>query len=82
MSRYQEAVMTIRSFESLCEEERAYWEYRVTSLEAIVCELLMENEQLRSTFWSFPQADADPYAQFSKRANEVWLNRGFKDPAA
>ena len=79
MSCYQEAVMTIRSFESLCEEERAYWEYRVTSLEAIVCELLMENEQLRSMF---AQADPDPCAQISKRANEVWLNRGFKDPSA
>ena len=66
MSSYQEAIMTIRSFESLCEKERAYWEYRVTSLEAIVCELLLENEQLRSTF---AQADADPCAQFSKRAN-------------
>ena len=82
MSRYQEAIMIIRSLESICEEERAYWECRVTSLEAIVCELLMENEQLRSMFWSFPQADADPYAQFSKRASEVWLNRGFKDPGA
>jgi len=68
MPRHQEAVMTIRSFESLCEEERAYWEYRVTSLEAIVCELLLENEQLRSMFWSFPPADSYPCAQFSKRA--------------
>jgi hypothetical protein len=69
MSRYQEAVMTTQSFDSLCEEERAYWEYRVTSLQAIVCELLMENEQLRYMFCFFPQADADPCAQFSKRAN-------------
>ena len=82
MSHYQEAIMTIRSLECLCEEERSHWEYRVTSLEAIVCELLMENEQLRSMFWSFPRADADPCAHFSKRANEVWLNRGFKDPDA
>jgi len=68
MSRYQEAIMIIRSLESICEEERAYWEYRVTSLEAIVCELLMENEQLLHMFWFLPQADADPCAQFSKRA--------------
>jgi len=66
MSSYQEAIMTIRSFESLCQEERAYWEYRVTSLQKIVHELLMENQQLRSMF---AQADADPFAQFSKRAN-------------
>ena len=70
MSRYQEAIMIIRTLESTCEEERAYWEYRVTSLEAIVCELLTENEQLRHMFWILPQADADPRAQFPKGLNE------------
>jgi hypothetical protein len=61
--------MTMRSFENLSEEERAHWKYRVTCLEAIVCELLTENEQLRYLFWIFPQADAGTCAQFSKRAN-------------
>jgi hypothetical protein len=39
--------MTIEPFDIQPEAERAYWEYRVASLEVIVCELLAKNERLR-----------------------------------
>ena len=50
-------------FEMGLEAERAYWRSRLTDLEILLCELLVENERLRqerrrSTFAQFDQGTA------------------------